>query len=100
MNKIAAVILAGEMEGMDEDDPKQGATMLRRLFDATGMRLSGAMEEAVRRMEGGEDPDRIEEEMGDLLEEEDPFAASPKRTLAGLRRQYLPPRIDETLYDL
>lgn len=92
--------LASEMEGIDEDDPKQAARMMRRLFDATGMKLAGGMEEAIRRMEAGDDPDRIEEEMGDLLEEEDPFAIKPKRAFDDLRRKYLPPKVDETLYDL
>lgn len=92
--------LASEMEGIDEDDPKQAARMMRRLFDATGMKLGGGMEEAIRRMEAGDDPDRIEEEMGDLLEEEDPFAIKPKRAFDDLRRKYLPPKVDETLYDL
>lgn len=92
--------LASEMEGVDEDDPKQAAQMMRRLFDTTGMKLGAGMEEAIRRMEAGDDPDRIEEEMGDLLEDEDPFAIKPKRALDDLRRKYLPPKVDETLYDL
>lgn len=92
--------LASEMEGVDEDDPKQAARLMRRLFDATGMKLGAGMEEAIRRMEAGDDPDRIEEEMGDLLEEEDPFAVKSKRALDDLRRKYLPPKVDETLYDL
>ncbi len=96
----AMASMAGEMEGIDEDDPKQAARLMRRLFDATGMNLSDNMQEAIRRMESGEDPDKIEEEMGDLLEEEDPFTAKPKKALGDLRRRYLPPRVDETLYDL
>ena len=96
----AMASLAGEMEGIDEDDPKQAAQAMRKLFDATGMQLSGNMAEALRRMETGEDPDRIEEDMGDLLENEDPFAARPKTVLNDLRRKYLPPEVDDTLYDL
>jgi hypothetical protein len=55
-------------------------------------------------MESGEDPDRIEEEMGDLLEGEmgeDP--ASPEDAagaLRGLRRRLAPPRVDATLHEL
>lgn len=96
----AMASLAGEMEGIDEDDPRQAARLMRRLFDATGMNLSDNMQEAIKRMEAGEDPDRIEEEMGGLLEEEDPFTARPKRAIHDLRRKYLPPRVDEKLYDL
>jgi putative FmdB family regulatory protein len=96
--------MAGELEGVDENDPKQAARMMRKLFDATGMRPGDGMAEAIRRMEAGEDPDRIEAEMGDVLEQEDPFAgASAKGSLKGLkalRRELLPPARDETWYPL
>ena len=49
------------------------------------------------RMEKGEDPERIEEEMGDLLETEEPFLLKA-RTRKGSKRPK--PRVDETLYDL
>ncbi len=45
---------------------------MRRLFEATGMPVGAGMEEALRRMESGEDPEKIEEEMGDVME--DPLA--------------------------
>lgn len=92
--------LAGEMEGVDEDNPREAARLIRRLYDATGMRLGGGMEEAIRRMEAGEDPERIEEEMGDVLEAEDPFLLKGKTGIRDLRRRLLPPRVDEKLYDL
>ncbi len=57
------------------------------------------MEEAIRRMEAGEDPDQIEEEMGDLLEDEDPFSFGDSQSLKGLRRR-LPPSVDTTLYEM
>ncbi|MCU0935651.1 MAG: zinc ribbon domain-containing protein [Gammaproteobacteria bacterium] len=92
--------MAGELEGVDEDDPKAMGRMMRRLFDAAGMRMGAGMEEALRRMEAGEDPDQVEAELGDALEAEDPFAPKAKGKLASLARQYLPPRVDPTLYDL
>lgn len=96
----AMMSMAGEMENIDENDPRQAARMMRRLFDSTGLRLSGGMEEAIGRMEAGEDAEQIEADMGDLLEEEEPFAMKPRKLLDDLRRKYLPPRVDETLYDL
>lgn len=97
----AMTALASEAEGMSEDDPRQMARFMRRLYDAAGLKLGGGMEEAIRRMEAGEDPERIEEELGDALEEEDPFAGrSRKGLLKDLRRRLLPPAVDETLYDL
>lgn len=96
----AMMAMSGEMENIDEDDPRQAAGMMRRLFDSTGLRLSGGMEEAISRMEAGEDAEQIEADMGDMLEEEEPFTMKPRRLLNDLRRKYLPPRVDETLYEL
>lgn len=96
----AFMSMAGEMENINEDDPKQIARMMRKLYDATGLRIGSGMEDAIRRMEAGDDPDKIEEDMGDILENEDPFSVPSKATLHDLRRQFLPPKVDETLYDL
>jgi len=57
------------------------------------------MEEALRRLERGEDPDRIEEEMGDLLEAEEPFLFDGKGPGAKGGKKSRP-RVDETLYEL
>lgn len=96
----AMMAMSGEMENIDENDPRQAARMMRRLFDSTGLQLSGGMEEAISRMEAGEDAEQIEADMGDMLEEEEPFAMKPRKLLDDLRRKYLPPRVDETLYEL
>ncbi len=58
------------------------------------------MEEAIGRMEAGEDAEQIEADMGDMLEEEEPFAVKPRHLLNDLRRKYLPPKVDDTLYEL
>lgn len=92
--------LAREAEGAREDDPRQMAQLMRKLYDATGMKLGSGMEEAVRRMEAGEDPEKIEEEMGDLLEGEDPFLAEGGGKAGRLTRKLKPPSVDETLYEL
>ena len=106
----AMASLAGDLDSLDENDPKQGAHLMRRLFSATGMPVAGGMEEALKRMEAGEDPEKIEEEMGDVLEQ-DPFGgllggeggeADPdagKKRLGRLRRM-LPPAHDTTLYEM
>ncbi len=95
--------LAGEFEGVDEGSPRDMARMMRRLYETSGLKFGPGMEEAVRRMEAGEDPDTIEAEMEDLLEgEEDEFIVDggPKSTLRNLRRKILPPATDENLYDM
>ena len=90
-------LLAKEAEHVDENDPRQAANLMRKLTDMTGLNLGPGMEEALTRMESGEDPEQIEEEMGDLLEEEDPFSFKEKSSKNPKKRL---PRIDEKLYYL
>lgn len=92
--------LAGEAENMNEEDPRQMGRLMRKLFDATGMKLGGGVEEAIRRMEAGEDPDKIDEEMGHLFDEENPFLKEGEGGIKGLRRRLLPPSVDDTLYQM
>lgn len=99
----AFAALAQEAESLDEDNPRQVARMMRKLYDSTGLPLTDGLEEAIRRMEAGEDPDKIEEEMGDVLEEEDPFGAGASGgggRLRKLRKRLQPPAREETLYEL
>lgn len=92
--------LASEAEGLNEEDPRAAARLMRRLSDMTGIEYNEGMEEALRRLEAGEDPDAVEAEMGDLLEgDEDPFAL-PGTAKAGRRRKTRPPRRDDTLYEM
>ena len=95
----AMQMLAGEADKINEDDPRQAANLMRKLTDMTGMELGPGMNEALKRMEGGEDPDQIEAEMGNLLEEEEPFLLPEKKGRATKAKRPAPTR-DETLYDL
>jgi putative FmdB family regulatory protein len=95
----AMAMLEKEAGNINEDDPRQAADLMRRLSDMTGMELGDGMNEALRRMENGEDPDQIEAEMGSLLENEDPFILSGGKGKLGRIRD-LKPKKDETLYDL
>ena len=93
--------LAGEAESLNEDDPRQASGLMRRLFEATGVPIGSGMEEALRRMEAGEDMEKIEQDLGEVLEE-DPFAAGGLESKTGrtsLRRR-LPPSLDPTLYEM
>ena len=90
-------LLAREVEHVDENDPRQAANLMRKLTDMTGLNLGPGMEEVLTRMEAGEDPEKIEAEMGDLLEEEEPFGFKEKSLRAP---KYSPPKVDERLYDL
>ena len=61
---------ASELENMDENDPRAMAAAVRRMTEIAGEPVTPAMEEMIRRLEAGEDPEKVEEEMGDALEEE------------------------------
>jgi putative FmdB family regulatory protein len=106
----AMAALGGDLDSLDENDPRQGAQLMRKLFSATGMPVAGGMEEALKRMEAGEDPEKIEEEMGDVFEQ-DPFGgllggeggekdASPGEKRLGRLRRMLPPAHDPELYEM
>ncbi len=96
---------AREAEGIDENDPRQAAQMMRRLSEMAGMNIGPGMDEALKRIEAGEDPEAVESQMGDLLEGEEPFAPGAEKAAdAGTRRvaaarSRLPAR-DEKLYTL
>jgi putative FmdB family regulatory protein len=93
----AMAMLAKDADKIDENDPRQAARLMRKLSDATGLKMGSGMEEALTRMERGEDPDKIEAEMGDLLEGEEPFVVETKPKKGGSKPK---PKIDERLYDL
>jgi putative FmdB family regulatory protein len=94
----AMQMLAGEAENINEDDPKQAAGLMRKLTTMTGLEMGAGMEEALQRMESGEDPEQIEAEMGDILENEDPFQMSSRKGGKSVKRPA--PKKDEALYDL
>jgi putative FmdB family regulatory protein len=93
--------LGPEAENLNEDDPRQAAQLMRKVFAATGMPVNGGWEEALKRMESGEDPEKIENEMGDLFEQ-DPWSGEGGAAgkLASTLRRKMPPSVDSTLYEL
>ena len=77
------------------------AALMKKMFDLTGAEPNGAMLEAMRRMEAGEDPDKIDEEMGDALDAEgDPFVKGSGKSSKRLRRLFEAPNVDPELYEL
>lgn len=82
------------------EDPRQMAALMKKMFDVTGAEPNDAMREAMRRMEAGEDPDKIDEEMGgDLDGEGDPFAPAEKKAKKW-KRLFEAPNVDPELYEM
>jgi hypothetical protein len=93
----AMAMLSREAQNLDEEDPRQAAQLMRKLTEASGLKMGPGMEEALARLERGEDPEQIEQELGDLIEDENPFLPGDK---GGTTARKTRPRTDDTLYDL
>jgi putative FmdB family regulatory protein len=93
--------LADEGQALEGDDPVASARIMRRLFESAGLPLGEGMREALRRMEAGEDPEKVEAELGDSMGD-DPFAggAEPAAKARHRLRRLLPPSVDPTLYEM
>ena len=65
--------LEGAMGGMDDEnpDPKQMGHLMRKMCEMTGESMDEQMEEVVRKLEEGADPDELEDRMGDFLGDEE-----------------------------
>ncbi len=98
--------LGGVMESLadefgdlgDEQDPARLAAVFRRFGEAAGLEMGPRLEELMRRLEAGEDPDSLEQEMEDDLDDDAALAEFFRLKKRGGRAA--PPRVDETLYFL
>jgi hypothetical protein len=100
-----------EFSSVDENDPKAMARMMRRMSEMTGEKIDGEMEEVVRKLEEGADPDSLEEQLGgeapcsmpDPYDEgmggPPPEAPDPKEARHRFKARSLAPRRDPKLYD-
>jgi hypothetical protein len=90
-----------EFSGVDENDPKAMGRMMRRMAEITGEQMDGDMEEVVRKLEEGADPDSLEEQLGadapDL--EENHTGAEAREARRPLRARQAAPTRDPKLYD-
>lgn len=91
------------MAGMDESnpDPRQMGHLMRKMTDVMGDKAPAELREMVRRLEAGEDPEKLESEFGGLGEGEegdagmDLFSSTVKRIRAGLRAPVRDPKLYE-----
>jgi hypothetical protein len=108
-----------EFSHIDENDPRAMGRMMRRMAELTGERIDGEMDEVVRKLEEGQDPESLEEQFGDSggdddatdggygdEDEDGPALAAadqdgkPKQPrLSRPRRRTDAPRRDPALYD-
>jgi len=93
------------MSSMDDEnpDPRQMGAMMRKMCEMTGEKMDGVMEEVVRKLEEGEDPERLEENLGCSLEEVDADndTCEPKEGVPSSRRkQRLTLTRDPKLYEM
>jgi len=95
-----------EMAGMDENnpDPRQLGRLMRKMTEATGQKMPAEMEQMLRRLESGEDPEKLEEEFGDALDQigdgdlgDNPEAKEARAILRSRRKQ---PARDPKLYEM
>lgn len=110
--KMEAAMSAMEREfsNVDENDPRAMGRMMRRMAELTGEKIEGEMEEVVRKLEEGADPESLEEQLGG---EEPPGGgdpdgeegmsgpekpADPREPRSRFRRRG-PPTRDPKLYD-
>jgi hypothetical protein len=90
--------LASEAQRLNPDSPQDEARLMRRFSEMTGIRFGDKMNDAIDRLEQGEDMAQVEKEMGDALDgDELPFALSGRKSSVARRP---PPRRDSTLYEM
>ena len=61
----------GSVADSDNPDPRALAAMMRRMGEITGQKMPEEMNEVIARLEKGEDPDKLEEEYGDVFDKMD-----------------------------
>jgi hypothetical protein len=57
----------GGLADSDNPDPRMLAKMMRRMGEIAGQKMPAEMDEVIARLEKGEDPDKLEEEFGDVF---------------------------------
>jgi len=90
--------MAANADGLDEDNPRSAAAFMRAMQEKIGLPMGKNMEEALRRLESGEDPDKVEEEMGGILESDEPMMEATR--IKAMIRHIKKPKQYPELYDM
>jgi hypothetical protein len=81
--EAAMSAMEGEFANVDENDPRAMGRMMRRMAELTGEKIDGEMEEVVRKLEEGADPEALEDQLGGAFPDEedggmgDPYGEGP-----------------------
>ncbi len=91
------------MGGLDEanPDPRQLGHFMRKITDMMGDKTPPELREIVKRLEAGEDPDKLEEQFGDLAGDEEGAAdALFSQVMKKARANRNQPVRDPKLYEI
>jgi hypothetical protein len=112
--EAAMSAMEGEFANVDENDPRAMGRMMRRMSELTGEKIDGEMEEVVRKLEEGADPESLEDQLGGGSPDDeggmgDPYGDGPmpgagdkpeaRETKHRFKARRAPLRRDPTLYD-
>jgi hypothetical protein len=101
MDRVMAE-MQSEMAGIDESnpDPRALGRMMRKMTEATGQPMPKEMDQMIRRMEAGEDPEKLEEEFGDAFEGMDMPGEETPGDPGSPRHAIRRPARDPALYEM
>jgi hypothetical protein len=94
-----------EFSSVDENDPRAMGRMMRRMSELTGEKIDGEMEEVVRKLEEGTDPETLEDQFGGETEgkggspEGDALSKTPTEPRVRFKSRRPLPSLDPKLYD-
>lgn len=95
-----------EFANVDEKDPRAMARMMRRMAELSGEKIDGEMEQVVRKLEEGADPESLEEALGgeppchmEAPEGLPEVARKTREARQRFRVRRPPPRHDPKLHD-
>ncbi|HRJ70847.1 MAG TPA: hypothetical protein PLS03_01410 [Terrimicrobiaceae bacterium] len=95
--------MEGEIASLSEDnpDPRQLGRLMRKMTEAAGQNVPDAMQQMIRRLENGEDPEKLEAEFGDVMENlgED-LGTDSGNEVRNRARGRKPPGRDPKLYEM
>ncbi|MBN1983376.1 MAG: zinc ribbon domain-containing protein [Chitinivibrionales bacterium] len=93
----AMQVLAHDAEKINEEDPRQAARLMQKFSQLTGLKYNDTIQEAISRLESGDDPAQLEQQMSEALDDQEPFIMDTRKNSQAHRGQ---PNRDDTLYEM